>query len=76
MTAIGGKSYIKRLKPTQPQFVVQSAPNINLYLKIGAELAWVGDPNAATKFDSKYAAKCRVRELADVPDGRVFKELV
>ncbi len=74
MTAIGGK--IKRIKPAQPQFVVQLSPNHNEYLKLGSELEWVGDPNAATKFDSKYAAKCRVRELADVPDGRVFKELV
>ncbi len=77
MTAIGGK-YIKRLKPAQPQYVVQKGVahfDKNLYLKLGNELEWVGDPNAATKFDSKYAAKCRVRELADVPDGRVFKEL-
>lgn len=72
---IGGKSK-KPARATQPQFVVQSAPTINLYLKLGAEIEWVGDPNAATKFDSKYAAKTRVRELVDVPDVRCFKELV
>lgn len=72
---IGGKSK-KAAKATQPQFVVQQGINANLYLKLGSELEWVGDPNAATKFDSKYAAKLRVRELADVPDGRCFKELV
>lgn len=71
---IGGKSK-KVSRPTQPQFVVRLAPWENLYLKLGIELEWVGDPNAATKFDSKYAAKCRVRDLADVPEGRVYKEL-
>ncbi len=72
---IGGKSK-KPNKPTQPQFVVQLSLNHNEYLKLGAEIEWVGDPNAATKFDSKYAAKTRVRDLEDVPDGRCFKELV
>ena len=33
------------------------------------------DPNAATQFTSKYAAKARTRELADVPETRCFKEL-
>lgn len=71
---IGGKT--KTIKSTQPQYVVQLAHNINEYLKLGEAVAWVGDPKAATKFDSKYAAKTRVRELADVPVSRVFKELV
>lgn len=79
---IGGTK--KKLKPTQPQFVVQLSPNHNEYLKMVynnhqdgvLELEWVGDPNAATKFDSKFAAKSRVRDLADVPEGRCFKELV
>lgn len=70
---VGGK--IKLIRPTQPQFVVQLSPNHNEYLLMGEELEWVGDPNAATKFDSKFAAKSRVRDLADVPYGRVFKEL-
>lgn len=70
---IGGKT--KLLKPTQPQFVVQRSENSNEYLKLGEELTWVGDPNSATKFDSKYAAKTRVREFADVPATRCFKEL-
>ncbi len=71
---IGGKS--KAIKPTKPQFVVQLSPNHNEYLKLGSEIEWVGDPNAATKFDSKYAAKTRVRDLEDVPETRCFKELM
>lgn len=70
---IGGKSKIK--KPSQPQFVVQKAYGVNEFLKLGEELEWVGDPNSATKFDSKYGAKSRVREMADVPVTRCFKEL-
>lgn len=70
---IGGKT--KTLKSTQPQFVVQKSGVLNEYLKLGEEIAWVGDPNSATKFDSKYQAKTRVRELADVPATRCFKEL-
>lgn len=61
---------------TQPQFVVQKAYGVNEFLKLGEELEWVGDPNSATKFDSKYGAKSRVREFEDVPDTRCFKELV
>lgn len=60
---------------TQPQFVVQKSGVLNEYLKLGEQIAWVGDPNAATKFDSKYQAKTRVRELAEVPETRCFKEL-
>lgn len=73
MTAIGGKT--KTVKPSQPQFVVQKAGDVNEFLKLGEDVAWVGDPNAATKFDSKYAAKCRVRELEDVPTTRCYMEL-
>ena len=78
MATIGGKTKVR--KPTQPQFVVQSAPTLNSYAKLeyiegDVIVNWVGDPNAATKFDSKYAAKARVRELADVPETRCFKEL-
>jgi hypothetical protein len=77
---IGGK--IKRKTPAQPQFVVQRTALANEYMKIAhnedgeMEINWVGDPNAATQFDSKYHAKSRVRELMDVPETRCFKELV
>lgn len=71
---IGGKTKIK--KPAQPQFVVQKSDILNEYLKLGEQLIWVGDPNSATKFDSKYQAKARIRELEDVPATRCFKELV
>ena len=75
---IGGKTKI--LKATQPQFVVQLSDNLNSFAKleyINGEVIvkWVGDPNAATQFTSKYAAKTRVRELVDVPETRCFKEL-
>lgn len=70
---IGGKTKIK--KPSQPQFVVQRSEGVNEFLKLGEELEWVGDPKSATKFDSKYGAKSRVREMADVPATRCFKEL-
>lgn len=36
---------------------------------------WVGDPNAATKFDSKYSAKERTRNIENVSATRCFKEL-
>lgn len=79
MIAIGGKT--KTLKPTQPQFVVQLSQDKNAFAKLEyfngeVDVVWVGDPNAATKFSSKYAAKTRVRELANVPETRCFKELV
>lgn len=79
MTAIGGK--IKLKKPTQPQYVVQMSEQTNDYALLKADergnmlISWVGDPNAATKFDSKYQAKARVRELVDIPDTRCFKQL-
>lgn len=72
---IGGK-FKKVSHTTQPQFVVQLSTNHNEYLKLGEKIAWVGDPNAATKFDSKFAAKIRIRNLLDVPYNRCFKELM
>lgn len=76
---IGGKT--KVLKATQPQFVVQLSPNHNEYMKLDFDgtninVLWVGDPNAATKFDSKYSAKERTRDIDNVPATRCFKELV
>lgn len=76
---IGGTKKIAR--PTKPQFVVQLSATVNEFMKmtydgVESSIEWIGDPNAATKFDSKYAAKSRIRELADVPDTRCFKELV
>ena len=76
---IGGTKR-KEQKATQPQYVVQIASHINEYAKLVYEngqvlINWVGDPNAATQFGSKYAAKARIRELADVPETRCFREL-
>lgn len=79
MPTIGGKT--KTVKATQPQFVVQIADHINEYLKFETDekgfqhVSWVGDPNAATKFDSKYAAKTRVREIENVPATRCYREV-
>ena len=77
MTTIGGKT--KKLKPIQPQYVVQLAPHLNEFARLIYDgeviVTWVGDPNAATKFGSKYAAKARMREFEDVPATRCFKEL-
>jgi hypothetical protein len=77
---IGGTKR-KPLKATQPQYVVQIAEHINEYMQLKADgdillVNWVGDPNAATKFDSKYAAKYRVRDIENVPETRCYKELV
>ncbi len=80
MTTIGGKTKTK--KPTQPQYVVQLAPHLNEFARLIYDedhqevlVDWIGDPNAATKFDSKYAAKARMREFEDVPATRCFREL-
>ena len=79
MVTIGGKTKIK--KPAQPQFVVQLAEHLNEYALLKTDdtghlhINWVGDPNSATKFDSKYQAKYRVREIADIPATRMFKQL-
>jgi hypothetical protein len=78
MIAIGGKPRKAKL-PAQPQVVVQRAPFTNEFALIGADdkglttITWIGDPNGATKFSSKYEAKSRVREMEDVPETRVFK---
>jgi hypothetical protein len=80
MVTIGGKSR-KASLPAQPQVVIQRANFTNEFALIGlddrqqATIAWVGDPNAATKFNSKYEAKSRVRDFEDVPESRVFKVL-
>jgi hypothetical protein len=76
---IGGKTR-RAARPAQPQFVVRRAPLANAFMQLitvdgVTTLAWIGDPAAATKFDSKYAAKCRVREIADVPDSRAIVQL-
>jgi hypothetical protein len=61
--------------------VVQRAAFANEFALIGLDdkrqtiIQWVGDPSAATKFNSKYEAKSRIREMADVPDSRQFKVL-
>jgi hypothetical protein len=77
MVVIGGKGRQPKL-PSQPQVVIQLADHINRYAVIGlndqqqATISWIGDPNAATKFNSKYEAKSRVRDFEDVPPTRVF----
>lgn len=81
MTTIGGKHSKPKL-PSQPQVVIQLAHGLNQYASIGvdseqrATIAWIGDPNAATKFCSKYEAKARTRHVADIPETRVFQTLV
>jgi hypothetical protein len=80
MTAIGGKHRKPKL-PAQPQVVIQLAAHLNQFAVIGmdderrATIAWTGDPNAATPFNSKYEAKSRVRDMVDIPDTRVFHTL-
>jgi hypothetical protein len=80
MTAIGGKSRKAKL-PAQPQVVIKLAHGLNEFAQIGLDdknnttLAWIGDPNAATKFNSKYEAKSRTRDMADVPETRIFHVL-
>lgn len=80
MVTIGGKSRKPKV-PTKPQVVIQRGFGLNEYALIGADeksnitLDWVGDPNAATKFDSKYDAKARTRHIADIPENRSFRVL-
>lgn len=80
MTAIGGKPRKKAL-PTQPQFVLQRAAFTNEYALFATDdksaliVTWIGDPNAATKFNSKYEAKSRTRDMENIPETRVFKAL-
>ncbi len=78
MPTIGGKTKI--VKADKPQFVVKLAEHLNEYLKLtwdGTEvsLSWIGDPNAATKFDNKYAAKYRIREFDDIPATRCIRKV-
>ena len=79
MVQIGGKTK-KTAKAAQPQFVVQESYGANSYLKFiaddsGLAFTWTSDPNDATKFDSKYAAKERVRDIEGLSATRCFKEL-
>lgn len=79
MVQIGGKTK-KAHKPAQPQFVVQKAYGVNEYLKFvaddsGLSFVWTSDPNDATQFASKYAAKERVRDIEGLSATRCFKEL-
>lgn len=76
---IGGKTK-KAHKADKFQFVVQKAYGVNEYLKFvaddsGLSFTWTSDPNDATKFDSKYAAKERVRDIEGLSATRCFKEL-
>jgi hypothetical protein len=80
MTAIGGKHRKPKL-PSQPQVVIQSACGINRFAVLGTDevgctvVTWTGDPSSATKYNSKYEAKSRVRDLLDIPESRVFHTL-
>lgn len=80
MVTIGGKPRKAKL-PSQPQVVVQRAPFTNEFALLGVDagglttITWIGDPNGATKFNSRYEAKSRVREMSDVPETRAFKVL-
>ncbi len=80
MTTIGGKPR-KPAAPTKPQVVIQRGFGLNEYALIGTDdksnttLAWVGDPNSATKYDSRYDAKFRTRHIADIPENRAFLTL-
>jgi hypothetical protein len=80
MATIGGKSRKPKV-PTKPQVVIQRGFSLNEYALIGIDdkhnvtLAWVGDPNAASKFESKYDAKNRTRHIADIPENRSYRVL-
>jgi len=79
MVAIGGKTKKPKL-PSQPQIVVQRAFGVNEFMRLSTQddqivISWVGDPNSATKYSSRYDAKNKTRELADVPETRVFQVL-
>ena len=80
MTAIGGKSR-KSDAPSQPQYVIKLAEGLNQFAQISPDaqghtvISWIGDPNAATKFNSKYEAKSRTREMENIPATRVFHML-
>jgi len=80
MITIGGKTK-KPHAPMKPQVVIQIADGINQFALLSADdkghptIDWIGDPNAATKFDSKYSAKFRTMSIADIPETRVFSIL-
>jgi hypothetical protein len=80
MVTIGGKTR-KPKAPTKPQVVIQRGFALNEYALIGFDdksnvtLAWVGDPYAATKYDSKYDAKFRTRHIDDIPENRAYRVL-
>ena len=80
MVTIGGKARKPKV-PTKPQVVIQRGFGLNEYALIGSDdrqnitIAWVGDPNAATKFESKYDAKNRTRHIGDIPENRSFRVL-
>lgn len=80
MRTIGGKTR-KPKAPTKPQVIIQRGFGLNEYAQIGVDeksnvtLAWVGDPNAATKYDSKYDAKNKTRHIDDIPENRTFRVL-
>lgn len=78
---IGGRTKKKLQAPSKPQVVIQRAAGRNEFALLGHDdksnvtLAWIGDPYAATKFESKYDAKNRTRHIDDIPEGRVLKVL-
>jgi hypothetical protein len=78
---IGGKTKKKLQAPSKPQVVIQLAFGLNQFALLGADdkgnvtLSWIGDPYAATKYESKYDAKNRTRHIAEIPESRVFKVL-
>ena len=80
MVAIGGKTKQPKA-PTKPQVVIQRGYSLNEYALIEKDdkgeivISWVGDSNAASKFESKYDAKNRTRHIDDIPENRVFKVL-
>lgn len=80
MAIIGGKTR-KPKAPAKPQIVIQRAIGLNEYAQISMDeksnvtLAWVGDPNAASKYDSRYDAKYRTRHIEDIPETRAFRVL-
>lgn len=81
MVTIGGPSKKKFISPEKPQVVIQRGFALNEFALIGLDdkqnvtLTWIGDPYAATKYESKYDAKNRTRHIADIPENRSFRVL-
>lgn len=75
---IGGTLKKKHVAPTKPQFVIQKAAGINEFVLLKNDdnsnvmLSWIGDPYAASKYESKYDAKNRTSHIANIPESRVF----